>query len=69
MIEQSFLRLQHSESIVCNMASQLLSAYISSGQLTPENEDQLVDRSATLAIKLAVKIDRAVESDDENGDR
>lgn len=69
MIEETFLRLQHSEGIVCDMASRILAAYVSSGQVTPENEDQLIERSATLAIRLATKIDRALESDDENGER
>ena len=69
MTKEIFLRLQHSEGIVCSMAAQLLSAYISSGQLTPENEDQLIARSTVLAIKLAHKIDRTIESDDESGER
>lgn len=69
MIEKTFLRLQHSEGTICTMASQLLSAFIISGQLTPANENELVERSAVLAIQLAQKIDRAVESDDENDDR
>lgn len=68
MSQTAFLRLQHSESIVCTMASQLLSAYITSGQLTPENEEQLLNHSAVLAIKLARRIDRVMESDDENSD-
>jgi hypothetical protein len=69
MIEETFLRLQHSEGIVCETASRLLAAYISSGQLNSENESELVERSVSLAIKLAEKTDRAIESDDENGVR
>lgn len=69
LIQESFLRLQHSEGIVCQMASNFLSAFIASGQLTADNEDLLIDRSANLAIRLAMKIDRAVESDDENGNK
>jgi hypothetical protein len=69
MPEETFLRLQHSESVVCQMASHLLAAFISSGQLKPENEDEIIDRSLKMAIKLALKVDRAIESDDENGEK
>ena len=68
MKEETFLRLQHSESVVYQIASHLLAAFISSGQLKPENEDELIDRSLTMAIKLALKADRAIESDDENAE-
>lgn len=69
MPEETFLRLQQSESVVCQMASCLLAAFISSGQLIPENEDKLIDRSLNMAIKLALKTDRAIESDDENREK
>lgn len=69
MIEETFLRLQHSESVVCDMASRLLAAYIASGQLTADNEDELVERAIRISIKVAEKTDRAIESDDENGAR
>lgn len=66
MAEQTFLRLQNSETVVCEMASRILAAFISSGQLTRENENELLERSLDLAIRLAHKADRAIESDDEN---
>jgi hypothetical protein len=69
MIEETFLRIQHSEGKVCDMASRLLAAFIASGHCTPENEDELAERSANLAIKLADRVDKLVESDDENGER
>ena len=69
MIEQTFLRLQHSEGVVCQMAAQFLGAFISSGQLDSGNEDELIERSLAMAIKLALKADRAIESDDEKGER
>jgi len=68
MIDSTFLRLQHSESVVCEMASTLLAAYIASGQLTSDNEDELIDRTLTIAIKLARRADRVIESDNENSD-
>lgn len=69
MAEETFLRLQHSEGIVCHMAAQLLAAYIGAGQLTPANETQLIEHTTQLAIKLAHRVDKAIESDDENDER
>jgi hypothetical protein len=69
MSDETFLRLQSSETTVCHMASRLLAAYISSGQLNAGNEEQLLEQSLVLAIKLAHKADRRIESDDENAGR
>ncbi len=69
MIEETFIRLQHSEGIVCEMASRLLAAYVSSGQLSSDNEDELIEQSLSMAIKLARKADQLIESDDENGEQ
>lgn len=65
MSQQTFLRLQHSESVVCEMSSRILAAFISSGQVTKENENEMIERSLSIAIKLAHKADRLIESDDE----
>lgn len=65
MVEETFLRLQHSEGVICEMGSRLLAAYISSGQLTPSNQDELIERCLELSIKMAQKADRAIESDNE----
>ena len=69
MAEEVFLRLQHSEGVVCRMASHLLAAFITSGQLTPDNENELIDRSLRMAIKLALRADRVIDSDDESGEK
>ncbi len=66
MREETYIKLQQSEGIVCQMASQLLAAFISSGQLKPENEDHYIDRSLKMAIKLAILADRTIDSDDES---
>lgn len=68
MIEETFLRLQHSEGIVCAMASRLLAAHIASGRLTDDNAEELIDRSITMAIQIARKADRAIESDNESSE-
>lgn len=69
MTEPTYLRLQASEGIVCAMASRILAAFIGSGQFSMEREEELLDRAARLALRLAQKVDRSVESDDERGER
>jgi hypothetical protein len=66
MSEETYLKLQHSESVVAHMASRILSAYITSGQLSETNEDELIARSLALAIKLAEKTDKTIDSDNES---
>ncbi|RNC65613.1 MAG: hypothetical protein ED859_17365 [Desulfuromonadales bacterium] len=68
MPEETFLRLQQSEGIVCQMASRLLAAFISAGHLNARNEDEVIARSVELAIKLARQADLAIESDDEKNE-
>ena len=48
------------------MASRLLAAQLAAGRLTADNEEALLEQCLDLAIKLARKADRAIESDDEN---
>jgi hypothetical protein len=66
MTEETYLKLQHSETAVAHMASRILSAYIVSGQLSETNEDELISRSLKLAIELAEKADKLIDSDDES---
>ncbi len=68
MIEQTYLKLQNSEGVVCQMASRLLAAHIAAGQLNSQNEDELIGRSLTMAIKLAQRADRMIDSDNENNE-
>lgn len=69
MAEETFLRLQQSEGTVYQAASRLLAAFIMSGQLKPDNEDELIGRSLSMVTKLALKADHAIESDEESGDK
>jgi hypothetical protein len=66
MTEETYIKLQYSESVVSNMASRILSAFIASGQLSENNEDELMNRSLEMAIKLAIKADRMIDSDEES---
>ncbi|MDD2829497.1 MAG: hypothetical protein PHW18_07995 [Sulfuricurvum sp.] len=66
--EETYLKLQYSENTIAHMASRLLAAYVTSAQLTPSNESELIDRSVRLAIKLAYTADKLIESDNENSE-
>ena len=65
MDEQDFFRLQHSETSIALMAAQILSAFISSGKITGQTEEALVDKSLSLAISIARKAEDWIESDSE----
>ena len=68
MRPEIFFRFQHSEGVVAEMASRLLAAYIIAGKVNPSNEEELIEKSLSLALRLAQKADRLIESDDENGE-
>ncbi len=68
MPEKSFVRLQSSEAAVAQMASRLLAAYIAAGRANPSDEEELIGKSLSLAIRLAREADKLVESDDEEGE-
>lgn len=65
MKEQFYFKLQPSESTIASIAAQLLSAYISAGKVNDQNENELVDKSISLAISLARKVEDLVDSDSE----
>ncbi len=59
------LKLQHSESVVLQVAAQLYSAYVIAGRVGPDDEATWMERSVREAISLAEATDAAVISDDE----
>ena len=59
------IKLQHSESVVAHAASRIYSAYIVSGKVNDDNQDQWMRKSIKAAIKICVATDDAVISDDE----
>ncbi len=68
MPKGTFIRLQHSEAVVAQMASRLLAAYIAAGRVSPASEDEVLGKCVSLAVRLAQLTDRTIESDDENAD-
>lgn len=60
-----FLGLQQSEAAVLHSASRIFSAYLTSNQVTEENESTLMAKSVRTAIQLAVIAEKLIQSDDE----
>ena len=65
MANETLLHLQHSESVVAQMAATILAGLIQRPELATVSEDQLIEKAAALAIKLAVRVDKLVKSDEE----
>ena len=59
------LKLQHSESVVVHAASRIYAAYIASGKVVENSEDEWIKRSIREAVKMALATDASVISDDE----
>lgn len=65
MSKEHFLHLQHSETVVANMAATLLAAYIQKGELSDINEDALIAKCTALASSIALHVDKHIKSDEE----
>jgi len=65
MVKEEYLHLQHSESVVAQMAATIFAALIQGQKLSSTDEDDLVERSVAIAIKLAIRAEQLVKSDEE----
>lgn len=65
MTKEEFLHLQHSESVVAQIAATVFAGLLQHQSLTAENEDELVERSITIATKLALRAEQVIKSDEE----
>ena len=65
MEKEEFMHLQHSESVVAQMAATIFSSLIARDTSYASNEDELIEKSVALAIKLAKRADKMVKSDQE----
>ena len=65
MLPKVHLTLQPSESVIVNCASRIYAAYVASGQVTDENEADLMEKSIQLAIKIGLRTDDLILSDKE----
>ena len=64
-MSKPYLRLQSSETVVVQAASQIYAAYIAAGRVTEGTEDQWMNRSIKEAVRLAIQVDNDVASDGE----
>ncbi|MDZ4202422.1 MAG: hypothetical protein U1C96_09790 [Gallionella sp.] len=65
MSEERFLSLQHSESVIANMASRIFAAYVQKGEVGDANADEYVEKSVRMALRIAVRADAVSKSDGE----
>ncbi len=59
------MHLQESETVVAHAASRIFSAYIASGKVNEQNEDEMMEQAINLAIKMAHRTDALVMDDAE----
>lgn len=62
---KTHLSLQPSETAVLHAASRIYSAYVAAGEVNPESEIKLVEKSIQIAISMASQVDQQVMSDKE----
>lgn len=62
----AYLVLQPSETAVLHAASRLLAGWIAAGEVTADNENDQSDRAVRLATRMALVIEKYVQSDNED---
>jgi hypothetical protein len=65
MADGAHMHLQHSESVVGQMAATIFSGLVQSQGQAPLNDDELIERSLAIAIKMALRAEKLVNSDEE----
>ena len=65
MPKEEFMQLQHSESVVAQMSATVFAALVQKVQLSDAIENELIEKSVAIAIRLAVRADELVKSDEE----
>jgi hypothetical protein len=62
----AYLKLEESEQAVLHAASRIFAAYIASGVVDDANQHALADRSVQLATRMAVVVEKYIQSDNED---
>jgi hypothetical protein len=65
-VAAAYLSLEPSETAVLHAASRILAGYIASGVVTAANEDDVADRAVRQAARMALVIEKYVQSDGED---
>jgi hypothetical protein len=62
----AYLSLQPSEQAVLAAASRIFAGFVASGAVTEDNQNEVSDRSVRLATRMALVIEKYVQSDNED---
>jgi hypothetical protein len=62
----AYLSLQPSETAVLHAASRIFAAFIAHGDVTDANQHELSNRAVMLAVRMALVIEKYVQSDNED---
>ncbi len=62
----AYLSLQPSEQAVLAAASRIFAGFVANGAVTEDNQNDLSDRSVRLATRMALVIEKYVQSDNED---
>ena len=65
MSKPKFFNMQHSESVVAEMASRIFAAFIQANQIDDKNEEQFIKKATHIAVKMADYADKLIQSDEE----
>lgn len=64
-MKEEFMNLQHSESVIAQMSAAIFCALVQKQEFNSVIEDDLVEKSVAIAIKLANRTEVLVKSDEE----
>jgi len=65
MTKKHYLMLQPSEAVVAEMAATIFAAFVQTGAVKGDNEDEYIEIAGNAAIKLAEYVDAHVKSEGE----
>jgi hypothetical protein len=65
MDEKAYLKLHPSEAVIVKAAATIFSGYLAAGHVGDDVEQDLVERSVDIAIRMAGLIDARVQCQDE----
>ena len=65
MTNEALMSLQHSESVVAQMAATIFAGLVQKSELATVNEDVIIAKSVAIAIKMAQQVEKLVKSDEE----
>ena len=65
MANETYFSLQHSESVVAQMAATIFAAYVQKGEVSDSNENDYIQRATRIALKMADYADKLIKSDEE----